>query len=302
MFKSFLSFTCTLLLVLTQSFSFAQELNCTVQVSDQQIQSDKTIFELMQKAIRELMNNTKWTDDVFSEEEKIDCSILINITEKLSANDFKGTIQVQSSRPVFGTGYSTNLISVKDNNFQIQFNQFDQLLYSENAYTTELVAILSFYAYMIIGMDYDSFSLKGGTPYFEKALSIVNISANSGRSGWKSFESKENRYWYVNNQLDQFFEPLRECFYEYHIKGFDIMGEKLNEARTQITTALRKIETIHNTRPNWYNTKLFFYAKTDEIVNLYKSAPQPEKASIVALLKKVNPANSSKYNRILTAK
>jgi hypothetical protein len=286
----------------TSSLLNAQELNCTVQVSDQQIQSDKTVFELMQKAIREFMNNTKWTDDVFSEEEKIDCSILINITEKLSANDFKGTIQIQSRRPVFGTAYSSNTMSVKDNNFNISFNQFDQLLYSENTYTTELVAILSYYAYMIIGMDYDSFSLNGGTPYFEKALSVVNISANSGKSGWKSFESKENRYWYVSNQLDQFFEPLRDCFYNYHIKGFDIMAEKLEEGRLNITNALQKIETIHNTRPNWYNTKLFFYAKTDEIINLYKTAPQPEKASIVKLLKKVNPANSGKYNRIMTSK
>ena len=280
----------------------AQELSCDIQVSSQQIQSDKTVFVEMEKALNNLVNNTKWTNDAFEQEERIECSIFLNITKNASNTEFTGDFQITARRPVHNTSYSSTTLLYSDDNVSFSYNQFDPLQYAENTYTDELTALISFYVYMILGTDYDTFSQNGGTPYYEKALGIVNLAQQSNRTGWKSHESDENRYWFVNNYLDQFFQPLRDCLYDYHRLGFDAMQKDVEVARQKVSDAIKKVEKIHSTKPNSYNVQLFFYAKADELTKLYSEAPAQEKVEMVNLLKKLNPANAVKYNKILSSR
>lgn len=287
-----------------QFSSQAQELNCAAKVSTVQVQSDKTIFVEMEKSINEFMNNTKWTTDVFGPGEKIECSIFLNITKRIGSNDFTASIQVQARRPVFNSSYNSTLILHTEDEITFNYTQFDPLVYTENTYTGELPAILAFYAYMILGTDYDSFSPLGGTPNYEKALNICNLAQTFAKNiGWKAGDDggkqKGTRYIYVSNLLDQFFKPLRECLYLYHRQGLDVMYDNVELGTTMITQALQKLETIHATKPNNYSFQLFFYAKADELTNIYKSASTEQKTTGVALLKKLNPGNNVKYNRIL---
>lgn len=294
--KLILLFICFLAAALCSN---AQELNCEVEVVAQQVGSDQTIYKNMKKAINNLMNNTKWTEKEFEVNEKIDCSLFLNITQKQGENNFIAELQIQSRRPIYNSSYNSNTLLIKDNNIIFTFDQFDPLQYAENSYTDELTAVLSFYAYYIIGTDFDTFSLNGGDPFFRKALDIVNLAASKNTSsGWNAAK-QDNRYWMINNILDPFFQPLRDCSYEYHIKGFDIMTQDLTKARLAINKGLKKIETIHKTKPNNYSTQLFFYAKVDELVNLYKTAKGSEKMEMVAYLRKVNTANNVRYNKIL---
>lgn len=290
-----------------QTSLWAQELNCTVEISTVSLQSDKTIFEAMKKSITEFMNTTKWTSDVYGGSEKIDCSIFLNIQERQGANDFVATIQVQCRRPVYSSSYnSTLMLHNPDDKFKFTYTQFDPLVFTENTYTGELTAILSYYAYLILGFDYDSFSPLGGTPHFEKALNVCNISqALSKNTGWKpgddgGVQKNTSRYTYVNNLLDPFFKPLRECSYIYHRNGLDKMFENNAEGTLMISKALEKLDQIHATKPNNYTTQQFFYAKSDELCNLYKAASMEEKTKAVQLLKKLNPGNNIKYTRILS--
>ncbi len=278
----------------------AQELNCTVQVSSSQVQSDKTVFVNMEKAITELINNTKWTNDAYDSEERIECSIFLNVTKNSNNTSFTGDFQITARRPVYNSSYTSTTILYQDAGTSFSYNQFDPLQYAENTYTDELTALISFYAYMILGIDGDTYAKDGGTENFEKAMGIVNLAQSSSFSGWKAEQSDENRYWYVNNYLDQFFQPLRDCSYDYHRLGFDTMTEDVEAGRKKITEAIKKIDKIHSTKPNSYNVQLFFYAKADELIKLYSEASNNEKVEMTQLLKKLNPANSVKYNKILS--
>jgi hypothetical protein len=203
---------------------YSQELNCTVKVNARQIEgSERVLFEELEKAVFQLVNGRKWTNHEYEAYERIDCSILITLEERLSGNQFSGNIQVQASRPVFNTDYKTPILNVRDEDFVITYNQFEPLLYNEGAYSGELVTILAYYIYMILGYDYDSFSLEGGTPYFQEAQRIVNNAQSSPESGWKAFENQRNRYWLIENALSARFKPLRKTYYEYHRKGMDII-------------------------------------------------------------------------------
>lgn len=294
-----ISFLC---LVVSIYHADAQELNCTVQISSEKIQSDKTVFDNMQKAVFEFMNTTKWTGDVFNVEERIECSILLIIKSRNGSDEFVVDFQVQASRPVFNSTYTTTLLSLKESDLNIKFQQFEQLQYVENQYQSEFISLLSYYAYLILAYDYDTFAPLGGTPYFEKALSIVNLCQNSPNQGWTSgFKDEVTRFWLVTNSLNQFFQPLRTCWYEYHIQGLDKLHLQQPSTIDNITNALKKIEQVHASKPNWSLTQMFFRAKADEIVNLYNGAPRPLKIEMTALLQKLNPGNTQKYQKLLSA-
>ncbi len=301
--KIFRVASCFLLICLLFKTTIAQEFNCSVQISSQQLSDvDKTLTDALQKSVYEFMNNRKWTEDNFLQHERIDCSILINLTERVSTDEFKATLNIQSRRPVFRTSYNTNMLSYVDNDFQFRYVQFETLEYSETSYVSELTSVLSFYAFMILGLDYDSFSLNGGTAYFQKALQIVNNAQTSKYKGWKAFEDSRNRYWMVNNILDQPFKPLRECIYKYHLKGFDLMSEKVMDGRLAVTEALQLLQPLYRNRPNNFSMQVFFQAKMDELVKLYSSANPEEKPRIVTLLTEIDPGHSSKYQQIMSAK
>lgn len=278
----------------------AQELNCKVQVLSQQIQgTDKRVFTTLQTAIFEFMNNKKWTTDAFKLDERIDCSILINVTERPSTDQFIATIQVQSRRPVFKSSYNSVLLNYNDNDFQFSYLENQPLEFNENQFTTNLTSVLGFYAYMIIGMDYDTFSPSGGTNYLQKAQNVVNNAQSASEAGWRAFESNKNRYWLITNMLDAPFVNIRECMYNYHRKGLDEMVTNKEGGRANVLEALESLRKVHQARPLSFAMQVFFNAKSDEIINIFSGAFADEKSKVMTLLNDIDPTNSNKYQKIM---
>ncbi len=283
--------------------SFAQELNCQVTVitniKTEVTTAEKELLDQLKQAVTELMNNTKWTEDQFEVEERINCQLQLQINT-INSGNYTGSIQVQSSRPVFNTSYNTTLINFLDENLEFQYSKSSMIIYSKNQYRDNLSSILAYYAYFILALDYDSFSPQGGTKYYQECQQIVTNAQTSGAKGWKSNEQgKKNRYYLVENALQELFEPLRSCIYDYHRKGMDQMYLKPEESRKEVYKAIDELSSIASARPNAINVINFTYCKMNELKNLYAVAPQEEKTAIVILLKKLDPANSSKYEEIL---
>ncbi len=278
----------------------AQELNCKVQVLSQQVQgTDKRVFTTLQTAIFEFMNNKKWTTDAFKLDERIDCSILINVTERPSTDVFIATIQVQSRRPVFKSSYNSVLLNYNDNDFQFSYLENQPLEFNENQFTSNLTSVLGFYAYMIIGMDYDTFSPSGGTNYLQKAQNVVNNAQSASEAGWRAFESNKNRYWLITNMLDAPFVNIRECMYNYHRKGLDEMVTNKEGGRANVLEALESLRKVHQARPLSFAMQVFFNAKSDEIINIFSGAFADEKSKVMTLLNDIDPTNSNKYQKIM---
>jgi hypothetical protein len=278
---------------------YGQELNCVVNVNASQIDgSERVMFEEMQKAIFQLVNGRKWTTDEYEAGEKIECSIIINLTEKVSTDQYKGNIQVQASRPVYNTTFKTPIMNIRDEDFVIKYNQFEPLQYNESTTNSEFVSIIGFYLYMILGYNYDSFSLEGGTRYLQKAQQIVNFSQSSSELGWKAFEDKDNRYWLVENALSARFKPLRKAYYQYHRMGFDLLQQSSDRGRKTITQSLKGLKAIHNVAPSSYNLQVFFNAKKQEVFNLYSEGIPQEKQEIAELLITIDPGNSNTYEKL----
>ena len=281
----------------------AQEFQCAVQVVSPQVQgSNKKVFETLQTAIMEFMNNQKWTNDKFAPEERIDCNIMINIAEVISIDEFKASIQIQARRPVYNSNYYTVLFNHQDQDFQFKYVEFEPLVYNPNNFDSNLVAVLSYYANIILGLDYDSFKNSGGTAYFQEAERIVNRAQGARESGWKSFEGQRNRYWLIENILNEYHRPLRQCMYEYHRKGLDRMSDKAEEGRAEIAKALELTRKVHRQRPGSFFTQVFFTAKSDELVKIFEESFSMEKGRVVELLKEVDPSNNNKYEKILSSK
>lgn len=294
----------SLLLIVFSFVGFSQELNCQVSIiTDARLEVtsvEKEIFDQLKQTIYDMMNTTQWTKDKFKVEERINCNLQLQINEIPSTGTYSGSLQVQSSRPAFNSSYNTTVFNFQDDDIQFAYTRNSVLVYAPNQYRDNLTSILAFYAYFIIGMDYDSFSLKGGTPYFNEAQQIVSNAQSSGAPGWKSNESgKRNRFYLVDNVLHQLFEPLRECNYEYHRKGLDKLYDDKIAGRKSIYEALNKLSKIVATRPNSINLLNFVQAKQVELKNLYSDAEVKEKNDVVALLKRLDPANSSKYQAFI---
>lgn len=288
------------LFVIAGKVIFSQELNCQVSVISPQIQgtTEKQIFEQLQKAIFEFMNNTKWTKDNYTTSERIDCSILITVAQKLSVDEYRATIQVQSRRPIFKSSYFSPTVNYIDENFIFKFQQFQQLDFNLNTFSNNITSVLAYYAYVILANDYDTFSNLGGTEYFQKAQLIVSNAQSASEAGWKSFESNKNRYWIVENALQPVFQPIRECMYKYHRLGLDIMNEKPAEGRKEILKSFDLLSVVYKNRPASFIMELFFDAKVDEVVNIFSKAPPDEKVKAVEILTTIDPANSTKYFKI----
>lgn len=282
----------------------AQELNCQVSVIFPQIQGvNPAIFEQMENDIFEFMNNRKWTNDQFTVEERIECSIILNITEaRASSNTYRAELQVISSRPVYGTDYQTPVLNVRDVNLVFDYFQNTQYNFNPDQFRNNLVSTLAYYAYMMIGFDYDTFALEGGTPYYQQAQRIVQSAQVSDAEGWKAFESDKNRYWLVEDILHRTFKPMRKTLYEYHREGLDVMNEKLREGRQKIMASLQGFEQIHRVKPLAYNTQQFFLAKSDEIVNIFSEADPPERNAVYEVVAKVDPGNLAKYDKMQKGK
>lgn len=293
-------FILSILFVLFTSFnSIAQELRCQVKIVSVQVQGqgvEARVFTGLETAINEFMNNRKWTGDNFNDVEKIDCNILINITKIVSANTFQATMEIQSRRPVYNSSYNTVLLNYSDNSFVFNYIENQPLEYAENTYLNNLTSVLAFYAYYMLGLDYDSFSLNGGTPHYQKALNIVNSVSGDVASSWTS--GTRNRYWMVNNMLDATFVPLRESLYKYHRLGLDVMSKDKDAGKKVIIESLEALNKIHAIKPLSFNVQMFFNAKSDEVISIFSGATTEEKNKIVPILSKIDPTNSNKYIKI----
>lgn len=283
---------------------FSQELNCQVSVlTDARVEVNSTeqeIIKQMKQSIFDFMNDTKWTDDEFKTEERINCNIQIQIKTIPSTGSYTGYIQVQHSRPAFNSNYNSVIFNFQDDDVAFSFSRNAVLQYNENQFKDNLTSILSFYAYFILGMDYDSFSLKGGTPYFTKAQQIVTNAQVSGAAGWKANESgKRNRYWLVENILQPAFETVRECNYMYHRKGIDMLYENKVAGKKAMYDALNKLTPVVQRNPNNLNTLNFLNSKIQEFKNVLSDSETKEKTDFVNLLKKLDSGNSSRYQEIL---
>ncbi|WP_235208000.1 type IX secretion system protein PorD [Saccharicrinis fermentans] len=280
--------------------SSAQELQCSVSVVSPSVQgTNKQVLETMQSAILEFMNGQKWTDNVFSPEERIQCSIMINIKEISSVDDFSGTIQVQVRRPVYNSAYSSVIFNYLDQDFDFSYVEFQPLIYNPNSFDSNLVGVLAFYANVILAFDYDSFSKMGGTKYMEKAEDIVNQAQNSSEKGWRSYESTRNRYWLVENYLNEYHRPLRECMYQYHRLGLDKMSDKPEAGRKEVLSAIERLQKVHRSKPGSFAVQVFFDAKSEELINIFSESFSMEKGRAIEILSEVDPANATKYSNSL---
>lgn len=282
--------------------SFSQELNARVQVSAQQIQgsTNKELFQTLQKALFEFVNNRRWTSHIYNSEERIECTFQINITEQVSSDNYKGTLQVQANRPVYGTNLNTVLLNFRDVDIQFQYVEHQSLEFNETTHNNNLTALIAYWSYVILGLDYDSFSLKGGSEFFTKAETIVNNAQNAQEKGWKAFEGQKNRYWIIQNLMDSKYSGIREFMYQYHRNGLDKMSEKATLGRTSILNSLTLLQQVFREKPSPYMPflQLVFDAKADEFVNVFSEGPPDEINRAYNILTEINPANSNKYKKL----
>jgi hypothetical protein len=286
--------------------TFSQELNCNVQVSAQRIQgSNRQVFENMQRDIYEFMNNTVWTNQIFSYSERIECNILINLNDQISADEFNGTIQVQVKRPIYNTTYSSTMLNFIDNNFRFRYVEFQPLEFDPTTHRSNLISVLAYYTYIILGFDYDSFAPEGGTEFFLMAEKIVTNAQNAPEMGWKPYDGSRNRnrYWLVKNILDKEYQGVRQFLYEYYMNGLDKMESKVSEARTSIVESLRLIQEVYRRKPDpfMYLVQVVLEAKSDELINIFSESFPEEKSRVLQILTEIDPASKSKYEKITSS-
>lgn len=292
-----------ILFLLTTTWISAQELNCRVQVRHSSIQGSNTqIFNTLQTELTEFMNSHKWTSHKFGVEERIECSFTIDVTE-YSGNFFKATLMLQASRPVFGSSYKTTLLNHQEakGKFEFEYKEHETLEFNESTYTSNLISTFAFYAYFIIGLDYDTMGKNGGSEFYRKAKTIVDNAQSSDKSGWKSFENDKNRYWLIDYIFQNDFTPYRDFLYRYHRKGLDQMSEKIASGRREIVESLRFLQKVQRAKPTNILLTMLSNAKSKEIVDIFsdESVPTSEKTKVVNIMKEVDAAHINEYDKIL---
>tara|TARA_B100000795_G_scaffold80875_1_gene58144 strand:- start:520 stop:1428 length:909 start_codon:yes stop_codon:yes gene_type:complete len=279
----------------------AQELNCRIQINSQQIKgTNRQKFTSMRTSIFEFMNTNRWTTDIYSNEERIECNIIINLTSEVGANGYKGSITVKSTRPIYRASYNSPVLNIIDTDLSFEYVENQSLEFNEHNHSSNLISVLAYYAYVIIGMDNDTFIPLGGEEAFLKANKIINNAQGDNKaSGWKPYESTFNRYWLVENLLHNDFKPLRNGMYSYHIDGLDVLGDQAEAGRDEITAALYNVKSSADKKQNAYLLKVFFDAKATEITKIYSDGFITNKSELVQMLKQVDPSNATKWERML---
>lgn len=277
----------------------AQEIICNVEIDTRQVEgTEKKVFESLKSAIYEFINNRKWTGYEFEINEKIECSILLTIEKRLSSDEFEGSLNLTLRRPVFNSSYNSPLFNYVDRDFRFTYVEFQPLDFDPNTYFSNLTSVLAYYVYIFIGLDFDTFILEGGTPYYEIAQNIVNSAQNAAAQGWKSFENQRNRFWLVENLMNPSYKPIRKYFYEYHRRGLDVMYDDPDKGRQVIGKSLEHLQEVKKTRPGLFLLQIILDAKREEIINIYSEGSSSEKNKAVEIMKKLDPANTSKYQQI----
>ncbi len=287
-------------IVLIAIKGFGQEFYCTVQIQTTKVQGvDKTIFESLKTSIYDFMNNRNWTGYNFKTEERIECTMVFTIEQAISSDEFKGTLNIVQQRPVFNTDYQTVLLNIVDKDIHIHYTPMQNMEYADNTFTNNLTSLLAFYAYTMLGMDFDSFSEQGGTPFFQKANDVVTAAQNSNEKGWGSFDGTKTRYSLIENLMNSSYSDLRTFNYRYHRLGLDVMSKDVMKGRAEINKSLNLLKNVYKKRPGLYLLQVMIQAKRDEMINIFKNGDPAEKSNFVAIMKDIDPANSSKYNRVM---
>ena len=288
----------SILFVCLFSSVYSQELNCKVVVNyDKITNTNNQIFKSLETSLSEFVNKTVWTEKSFKPNEKINCSMFITLNS-YDSNNFEASIQVQSSRPVFNSSFTTPVLNINDTDFNFQYVEFQNLFYNPNTYDSNLISTIAFYSYMILGLDAETFELNSGTEYFQSAQQILNLAAPSGGTGWSQTSKTNNRFYLVTDILSTTFKPIRETLFQYHFNGLDMMSKDLKSSKEVILSSLKNINGLHQIRPNAYLTRVFFDAKADEIVSIFTAGPTVSLDGVVDDLSRVSPTNSSKWVNI----
>lgn len=296
-----LRITFTLALALSSALLSAQELQFTVSINAEVVQTtERAIFTEMENAFQSFLNDTEWTSDPFRNNEKIKGNLFLTITDQPQIGRFTANAQIQVLRPVYGSNYETLILNFADRDFDFNYTQSQPLRYNESVYTDNITGMLAFYAYVALGLDYDSFSPMGGNPHYEKAQNIVNIAQNSGATGWGQFQSRRNRYWLIENLfINKQFEPLREAIYTYHRQVMDKFTDDPESARAQVLELLKSLQEVNRVLPNSIGIISFLDAKNEEIVNIFKQGDIGVRRNVYNELLKLDPSRRSKYQQIV---
>ena len=282
--------------ILFLSFGFvqAQQLNCTVTVNAQKMGNpNQQIYKTLETSLNEFVNKTDWTEQGYKQQEKINCSMYITLMSH-SSDQFTATIQVQSSRPIFNSSYETPVLNINDKDFGFNYTEFENLVFNVNSFQSNLISMISFYSYMIIGMDRETFEFKSGDPYFQTAQTIATVAQQSSYKGWSQLDGNQNRYFLITDLLSPTYTEIRKTIFDYH-QGLDLMTENSELAKEKIKTALMSLNKLYNSKPNAYLTRVFFDAKSDEVTSIFSGGPSITITDLVDNLNKISPINSGKW-------
>lgn len=277
----------------------SQEFLGNIQIQTQQVEGiDPSVFSNMETSIFEFMNNRVWSSYNFKIEERIEFTMVITISEVQGSDNFKGSMNLVLQRPIYGTDYNSVVINLVDNDIRFEFIPHQPMQYTDGTYTNNLTSILAYYAYLMLGLDFDTYSLDGGTQFYEKAMAVVTSAQNSNEKGWQAFEGPRNRYQLIENILNPSYNDLRKLLYEYHLKGLDIMANDKIGGRAIIANSLKNLKAVNNKRSGLYFLQVLIEAKRAEIINVFTDASPSEKTDMINIMKEVDPANGTRYEAV----
>ena len=287
-----------LLLVLFSYTSFSQELNCDVVVNAQQTGNENVqVFKTLEKQLNEFVNNTHWTNKTFAPQERINCSMVINIDD-YNSDIFQASIQIRSARPIFNSSYSSPVYNFNDRDFTFQYLEFQNLVYNPTQFESNLVSVITYHIYMILAMDADTFSLKGGEEYYSQARTILSYSQQGNFKGWKAEDGLQSRFSLIDNVMSPTYKEFRSVLYNYHLSGLDNMNQNPKEAKEKIVTSLMELGVLNNRRPNSFILRVFFDAKSEEIEDIFSDGPSVSITDLVTVLTRIAPTHANKWRNI----
>ncbi len=285
------------------TIGYSQEFNVVVQVTSPQVEgTEKKVFETLQQELNDFVNNRKWTNYSYKPEERIEGTILITVSQRVSSDQFVARMNVALRRPVFNASYNTALLNYIDKDFEFTYVEYQPLDYNDNVFTSNLTSTIAYYLYVFLGLDGDTFARMGGAQYYEKALNVVNLAQNAREKGWKSFENQKNRYWLIENLTNPTYASVRDALYKYHRLGLDVMSDDVERGRTSVNESLELLRKANRERPGLFILQLFLEAKRDELINIYSGASPMDKTTAVNVLKEIDPSSAARYQKILEAK
>ncbi|PWB23128.1 DUF4835 family protein [Flavobacterium sp. HTF] len=275
----------------------AQQLNCTVTLNTERLQTpNQQVFKTLQSSLSEFVNKTDWTGSVLKQNERINCSMYITLSS-YSGDQFSGTIQIQASRLIYNSTYSSPIFNFNDKDFSFRYTEYEPLLFNPTVFESNLISVVSFYSYMILGIDADTFQMDGGSSYLETAQNIANVAQQGGFKGWSQTDGLQSRYFLINDMMSPTYSDLRQTMFSYH-SGLDNMSQDLKASKEKIKSSILLIGKLNSVKPNAFLTRVFFDAKSDEIVSVFSGGPSIPITDLTDVLNKVSPLNTTKWSQI----